>query len=307
MGGETLELPGGRVVGVARLGDPEGRPVLYFHGLPGSRLDLASADQVFADAGLNVVAFDRPGFGLSTPLPGRTLLDWPRDVEALAEQLGLERFGVVGYSSGGKYAAACAHALADRVTVAGIVAGNGPPDMPGFRDGLDSTDRLSLLLARRARPLALAYWGAVRMLALRRPAAFVAQFERMASQPDREVLAVPELRAAVLRSLQEGLRPGAGGVVDDYAVEATPWGFRLMDVRARVMVWHGERDEIVPPAHSRYVAAAIPGAELSVLEGAGHLVLEQLPTIAHRLAEAWAGRQTAPPPASPPAPASPRR
>jgi pimeloyl-ACP methyl ester carboxylesterase len=150
-----LRLPDGRVLGVERFGAKAGAPLLYFHGLPGSRLDFRSEAATFAAAGIELIAIDRPGFGLSTPVRGRSLLDWPRDVEALCDRLGLERVVVLGYSSGGKYSLACAFALSERVALAGVLAGTGPPEMPGFDEGMMGADRLALTLALRARPLAL--------------------------------------------------------------------------------------------------------------------------------------------------------
>lgn len=284
MATERIRLHGGRTLCVERFGSVEGEQVLYFHGLPGSRLDFVWADALFRDAGLAVVAVDRPGFGGSSFVRGRALLDWPDDVDALADRLGLERFAVLGYSSGGKYAIACASSLPERVTLAGVVAGTGPPEIPGFRAGLGGIDRISLMLSQRGRPLALALWGVVRRMALGRPDRFVAQFEKEASGPDRAVLADPAIREALLRSVREGLRPGAAGVVEDYAVEARPWGVALEEILVPVRIWHGDSDDVVPLEHSRYLAARIPTARLTVMERAGHLLREQLDPIVRELA-----------------------
>jgi pimeloyl-ACP methyl ester carboxylesterase len=283
---ELVEVGGGRALAVERLGAADGPPLLYFHGLPGSRLDLVSVAPVVAAAGVRVLAVDRPGIGGSTRVPGRSLLDWPRDVEAVADRLGLERFAVVGYSSGGKFALACAYALPARITAAGVVSGTAPPNMPGFGGTVDAADRLSRFLAVRARPLALGLWGLVGELARRRPELLLAAFERSVTEPDREVLHDPAARAAFVDTLREALRHGPAGLVDDYAIEARSWGFALEAIRARVLVWHGDRDEAVPPRHGAWVAEAIPGAELRVLEGAGHLVHRELPSIVGELVSA---------------------
>jgi pimeloyl-ACP methyl ester carboxylesterase len=114
---------------------------------------------------------------------------------------------VAGYSSGGKYALACAHALPDRVEAAGVVAGVGPPDTPRFREGLSRNDRLTMTLGTRARPLALAYWRLARAMVNRRPASFIAEFEKQVSEADRAALADPEVRSMVVATTQEALRP----------------------------------------------------------------------------------------------------
>ncbi|MBC7801768.1 MAG: alpha/beta fold hydrolase, partial [Gemmatimonadaceae bacterium] len=106
-----VRLPDGRAIAVEEYGDPAGLPVLYFHGWPASRLEAG----LIPELPVRLLAFDRPGYGRSSPQPGRTLLDWPRDVAEVADRLGLDRFHVVGLSGGAPYAVACAYAIPDRV------------------------------------------------------------------------------------------------------------------------------------------------------------------------------------------------
>ncbi|MEJ2698283.1 MAG: alpha/beta hydrolase, partial [Desulfuromonadales bacterium] len=87
--GKQVRLPDGRRLGYAEFGDPLGRPVLYFHGFPASRLEARLAHEAALRTGVRLVAADRPGSGLSDFLPERTLSDWPVDVTSLAESLGL--------------------------------------------------------------------------------------------------------------------------------------------------------------------------------------------------------------------------
>jgi pimeloyl-ACP methyl ester carboxylesterase len=93
------------------------------------------------------VAVDGPGIGGSDPQPGRRVLDWPSDVAELADSLGIERFAVLGFSFGGPYARACAHALARRVTRAGLVSCLGPID-PDAKRGMPPPTRYGLAAAR---------------------------------------------------------------------------------------------------------------------------------------------------------------
>src|SRR5690606_26440118 len=102
-----------RTLAYTQIGARSGPTVLYFHGAPGSRLELLGLDDAFAEHGIRVVTADRPGYGRSTPLTGRTTADWATDVAALADHLDLDRFGVIGLSSGGPYTVACAALLGD--------------------------------------------------------------------------------------------------------------------------------------------------------------------------------------------------
>jgi pimeloyl-ACP methyl ester carboxylesterase len=99
--GAQLVLRDGRRLGYAQYGQPDGEPIVYFHGHPGSRLEARLAHEPAAAPGLRVIALDRPGYGLSDFLPGRAITDWPADVTAAADALGIGRFSVAGASGGG--------------------------------------------------------------------------------------------------------------------------------------------------------------------------------------------------------------
>src|SRR6185312_14103979 len=140
----TIRLADGRVLGYREFGNPAGHPVFLFHGIPGSRCGAALVTDMVLQRGLRVIGVDRPGMGLSTFQPNRTFLDWPPDVLALADGLGLDQFGVVGNSGGAAYVAACAARFPERLSFSGIISGMGPMDFP---EGLN---RLALTRTERA-------------------------------------------------------------------------------------------------------------------------------------------------------------
>jgi len=123
---ETMQLSDGRKLAYLDIGDPDGRPVFYFHGAPGSRLEGLMFEELNRELGIRMIALDRPGYGMSEFQESRTYLHWAKDVGELADHLGIDRFAVLGWSSGGPYAAAVAHEIPQRLTVAAIVAGEGP-------------------------------------------------------------------------------------------------------------------------------------------------------------------------------------
>ena len=122
--------------------------MFFFHGWPGSRLDFGPNDAAAVAAGVRVIAVDRPGIGGSDPQRGRTVLDWPADVAALADALRLDQFAVFGFSFGGPFARACAYALPERVTRAGLVSCLAPVDDPSVKRGMPAATRYGLSAAR---------------------------------------------------------------------------------------------------------------------------------------------------------------
>ena len=92
----TVTLPDGRLLGYAVYGDPSGLPVLGLHGTPGSRLMFRMAHPVAQGLGIRLISPERPGFGISTYQPGRTLASYALDIADFADALAIERFAVAG-------------------------------------------------------------------------------------------------------------------------------------------------------------------------------------------------------------------
>lgn len=91
----TFTLPDGRKLGYAQYGVEDGTPIICLHGLPGSRFDFARSDTPAKAAGARIISVDRPGIGLSSPHPQGTILSYARDIDRLANKLGLNAYGVL--------------------------------------------------------------------------------------------------------------------------------------------------------------------------------------------------------------------
>ncbi len=218
-----------------------------------------------------MIGIDRPGYGGSDIQPRRRCSDWSGDVATVADALGIDRFGIVAYSGGGPYAVACALGLPDRVTSVGIVSGDGPAEMPNFRDGMGKTDALMLRIARWAAPVGRLAIGQARRQAERSPEKFSGQFDKELSPQDVAVHAEAGMRDAVRTAFLESTRNGSRGIVQDYRICSAPTGLDCTAVRCPVQIWHGDADALVPVHHARYVACLIPGAELEIRPAVGHL------------------------------------
>lgn len=268
-----LRLPDGRTLACLELGDRTGPPVLYFHGYPGSRFEARVAAAAAARLGVRLLAVDRPGFGQSTFQPGRRIGGWPADVAALADQLALPRFSIVGVSGGGPYALACAAALPERLDGVALVCPLGPLDVADGKAGMLAQDRVMLALASHAAPLAR---GVVHLLAqwMRGNADRYLKFmvTGMVS-PDRDLFADPGYRAIMLESTAEALRQGGRGAAWELTLIARPWDFRLADVRMPVSLWQGLVDQILPAHMARRLAGALPACNARYFPDEGHLSL----------------------------------
>ncbi len=215
---------------------------------------------------LRIIAFDRPGYGLSDPAPpGATWEHLARDVGALASHLGLARFPIVGVSGGGPVAAACAHFMPDRIAALALVCAVPPP---GFADG----GGLGLLM-RLGRAPALgrpALWVARRLIASDAWADRIV-FGTLLEGRDGVVMTA-DRRALLLAAMREGLCRGTEGAMADARRYGHPWGFRLEDIAVPTTIWQGDADPLIPWQTSR-AFSAIPRARLRLEVGEGHYSL----------------------------------
>jgi pimeloyl-ACP methyl ester carboxylesterase len=268
-----VRLDDGRELCFSELGDPSGTPVFAFHGTPGSFRLFAPMDEAARRLGVRVIAPDRPGYGRSDYVLDRRLLDWPRDVVAIADCLGIAKFGVFGVSGGGPHAAVCAHQLGPRLLGAAIVC--------GIAETLTSEDALGMMpmnrmlsgLARRSQWLAWPIF-ALMTLGLRFfGATLLRGMIQQLPAPDRRVLEQAAVRDAFLEEGRRAPRTNARATAQDFALFTRPWGFRLEDIAVPVDVFCGELDVNVPVAHGRRQADRIPNAKLHCFADEAHLLI----------------------------------
>jgi pimeloyl-ACP methyl ester carboxylesterase len=274
-----VELPDKRVL-EATVAGPAGAPVLLtHHGTPGGRVLYPPLVEAATRHGLRTVAYARPGYGASTPHPGRSIADAAADSAALLDRLGVDTFLTLGWSGGGPHALACATLLAGRCRAAASVAGVAPYDATGlvWLDGMGqgNVDEFGVAVAGEA-PLTEFLTKAAEQLVDAR-AASAAGVERespdvmddLLSDVDRERIAAGFDRY-LAESFEAALANGIAGWRDDDLAFVRPWGFRP-GTPVPVAIWQGDQDLMVPLAHGRWLTRALPDASPHLLPGAGHI------------------------------------
>ena len=271
---QTLRLPDGRQLAWYEYGDAAGLPCVYTTGTPASGLAGRTYDKDAAEAGVRWISVDKPGYGHSDLQPDRRLLQWPEDVQVLADHLGLDRFAVAGESGGGPHALALAYALPDRVTTAIVVAGLGPGDDPKAREGMKRANRVIHVAAQRAPwALRLAIGAMARTLKDEQKAQrYLAKQMAGAPPADRAAYDDPEFATLGLAATRDAFRAGTDGAVQEMRLLTRAWGFRPEDVRTHVDLFHGEQDVNVPVATARRIAAALPDCDARFYPDLGHFL-----------------------------------
>ena len=268
-----IDLADGTRIGYAEVGNPDGPPVVYLHGNPGSRLevDLPAFRRAAERLGIRLLAPDRPGMGLSS-FHSFSIREYPQLVRRFADALGLARFVVAGVSGGGKYACACAWQLPDRVSQVALVSSTCSRDLPGAKATPNKEDRLLYPLADRAPWLVRMVFAKFARDARRDAESLLSMFDKL-GPTDREILGREEFRRAFGRSVAEAFRQGGRGVAHDYALEARSWNVPLHQIQVPIQIWHGEDDRLVSPQASRILAEALPLSTTHFVPEAGHLMI----------------------------------
>ena len=232
--------------------------VFWHHGSPNIG---APPEPLFAAAdrlGIRWVSYDRPGYGGSTPRPGRDVASAAGDASAVADALGIDRFAVMGHSGGGSHALACAALLGERVMGAVVVSGMAPFGAEGLEwfEG----------------------FGPGGTAQLRAAAAGRAALEKHLAESDDDPGFTPEDEAALegewswlIDVVRPALSGGMEGFIEDDLASVDAWGFDPAEVAAPALFVHGGRDRVVPAAHGEWLARRCPSAELWLRPGDGHI------------------------------------
>lgn len=270
-----VTTPDGRTLRVLDAGPEDGAPVLVHNGTPNSRLLYGHDVERAEEQGVRMISYDRPGYGGSTRLEGRSVADCAVDVRAIAGALGVERLAVWGISGGGPHALACAALLENLVPAVGVLGSVAPWDAPGldYFEGMGelNVEDIKLYFADRAAARAKLDRDREEFLAADAPG-LTEQLETLLAAVNAAVM-TGEFGGYLVDCVQSGLGPGGDGWWDDCAALVEPWGFELEAIRTPVLLMHGRHDRFVPFGHGQWLAAHIPGVEALLSEVDGHLTL----------------------------------
>jgi pimeloyl-ACP methyl ester carboxylesterase len=225
------------------------------HGTPGCRLlDARRAslgfESLLVELGVRLISYDRPGYGRSDRLPGRTVAMTADDVAAIADRLEVDEFAVVGSSSGSAHALGVAALLPRRVLRVAVVAPMAPYDQLGAEE-----------------------WSRDQLQGVRDYVQACLEGE------DRAAEVISAENADILQAAEgdqdqadviEQTRNGIWGWIDDELAVLSPWGFDCRTVNAPTAIWYDPDEKVLPAQHARWLADAISEATVVTTKALGH-------------------------------------
>lgn len=240
-------------------------PILYFHGFTGSRME----PRIAVPDGVHLIAFDRPGYGGSQPMPALSLRAFGREMAEVVQAMGLERVAILGISAGGPYAVAAAVELGPRALRLALVAAVAGKKAIRLQGGAVRLFRVLRKRGRAVLTLAPGILRHVRRRGLERTLMSIllrGESKLLAPGIDRHVLL-----HGMAASWRESTRGGLGGALADMELLTRRWDLSPAEVTIPCLLLHGALDRVVPLPHSLWYARRIPHARLLLREHAGHL------------------------------------
>jgi len=272
----TVHAPGDRMLDVLVSGPGNGLPLVFHSGTPGGLVGFAPLVEAASVRGLRTVLYARPGYGGSTPKPGRLIADAAADVAAILDQIGADQFITAGWSGGGPHALACAALLPGRCLAAASIAGAAPYDSKAL-DWLDGMAEENVVEFGAAiageEDLTRFLEEAAGSLRNVEAADMAESLGGLVSDTDKAVLN-GDFAEYLAASLRAAVSAGIDGWRDDDLAFTRGWGFSVAALGgAAIAIWQGDEDRMVPRAHGDWLAANISMARARLLPGDGHLTL----------------------------------
>lgn len=261
------------IICAQQFGAAGGRPLFHFHGQMSSRLEALYLQQAAVELGIRMVALDRPGFGDSPPNIHSSLRHWPTAVASIADQLGIERFAVIGVSAGAKFALATVLGVRERISCAVLASSFGELSEPEAIGAATFRVRWAVGLYRYAPAVGDGASGAASFFMRHGIETILRAGRYLAPPTERRVLADPDVLRIAAQVLRASASQGSAGIAKEFRAIVAPWNLALDEIRVPVAMWHGESDVVAPIAMAQVLANRIPGAQLHRAANAGHVSL----------------------------------
>ena len=257
-----LALRDGRTLHIYDTGNGDrtaGFAVFWQHGAPSTGAPPEPLFAAAAERGIRWVSHDRPGYGGSSPHPGRDVSSGAADVASIADALDIDRFAVMGDSGGGPHALACAVVLSRRVLATVCISAPAPFGAEGLDwfAGMTPSGAAEFRAAAAGRAALEAYLAS-------------AEFDPQVFTPADHAAAFG-IWAWVGTVAAQALATDQGGMVDDDLAYVTPWGCDPTQIRTPVLFVHGAQDRLVPSSHATWLAHHCRTAELWLRPDDGHV------------------------------------
>jgi len=227
-------LSNGNRLCFSQYGDTDGLPVVYFHDLGGSRIEAKLLARAASDAGLRIIAVDRPGVGGST-FNTSTLTSFSHDLECLLHSLRVHQYCILSNGLGLNYALHHVGRNQSKILAISVLSAG--------RNSLLSIYALTPAPMRGAVAWLLNGWLQIRYRHfMSNPAQYFERYRETLCYADRRALQRLSVREAVVDNVREAYSQGTRGFLLDLNLCAESISKGYDHIHSKVDFWSGALD-----------------------------------------------------------------
>ncbi|UPW17182.1 alpha/beta fold hydrolase [Agarivorans sp. TSD2052] len=276
-----------RVLCYQEYGDPKGKALVYCHSILGCRLEnFFDQIDIAKQLGLRLISVDRPGFGGSDYCEGYSFLKWAEDLNALLTHLNLDKVELVGYATGGVYAACCAATIPEKISHLTIISSGDALTFDSDYQATAKLYRMHMKLARDFPSMHRLFTNILDKGLHKDPNKLFKVLARDLEGTDVELFESPQFKDKFGRYLKESKTQGGNAFSDEVRQVMAPWGFNIEDVKLSTQLFHGEQDKHIPLVLAERFVERAANASITVYPDQGHyMIYRQWPNILEAIAK----------------------
>jgi pimeloyl-ACP methyl ester carboxylesterase len=261
----------GLKIAYSEFGDLKGRPIFFFHGSPGSRLEALHMHEPALHHGYRIIAPDRPGMGESDYRCKRKWLDYPNDITELASHLDITKFGIIGVSGGGPPLFSCAYKIPENLNLAVGISVWAPNINGELYNHISPIDRSFSRFANISLIFRLIYAIMGLQVKIQSGRNLMMNFRSSMCDADLAIIENNDRLVKFLaRDIKESFKQGSKGPALDAILQYRDWGFKISDINFPIHLYHGTADKFVPFVFSMELDRLLPDSTLKSYPNQGH-------------------------------------
>lgn len=249
------------------------RKILFLHGFPASSAHIAAFHPYIESFGLQVLSFDRPGYGDTKTKTECQLQATSEIANVFLQKLGWTNYEIFSVSGGTPFLFPLVQNAKIKPIKITAVSGLGPLSSHKYLNLLSLRARAALkilpLVSRRHRAYIVDRAGKSDL----KKSSKVIELILPRSKPDRLILSDPKVAISVASGLHGAFCQDGEGIVRDVKAFKAKIHLDFFDFNGPVHFWHGESDLVLNCKMSERMAASIHGAKYTLMKNEGHFSL----------------------------------
>lgn len=248
-----------------QFGAENGKPVVYFHGVPGAPEECAVFDSMAKQQGITLICFDR--FAIDASIDGEAYYRYLAD--EILKFAGGKPVDFIGFSIGAFVTLQTCRYMNGGVKNLHLISAVAPLEAGDFLDAMAGKQIFQLA---KAKPWLLVLLTTCQGVLARWSSRLLFRLLfRNAEGEDKNLAADPEFQRWMIEILRSCLSKNRRqGYLRDIKAYVQPWSESLSRISANIHIWHGSEDNWSPKAMAGYLHSALSGSQIEIMAGISH-------------------------------------